>query len=70
MPKSPMQNPVQPPVNPTALTCSQLARALGLPEEKVQRLLDEYPPRLAGGTINLVHFAAWLNLRLKDQDGD
>lgn len=65
--------PVQPPpssANPASLTPAQLARALGLPEDKVRRFVADGAPTAADGTINLVHFAAWLNRRLKERDGD
>lgn len=66
------QQPIagQPAANPAALTTAQLARALGLAEEKVQRFVADGAPTAADGTINLVHFAAWLNRRLKERDGD
>ena len=51
-------------VNPAALTAEQLARAIGMPVETVRRHVDEGAPAGADGTINLVHYAAWLNRRL------
>ena len=55
--------------NPAALTAAQLARALGIAEERVHRLVADGAPTVANGTIHLVHFAAWLNRRLKDREG-
>ena len=65
-------------VNPAALTTEQLARAIGLPVETVHRHVAEGAPVGADGTINLIHYAAWLNRRLAstssaqgtDSDGD
>ena len=57
-------------VNPSALTVEQLARALGLSAETVSRHVEDGAPTGADGTINLVHYAAWLNRRLKERDGD
>ena len=51
-------------VNPAALTVEQLARAIGLPVETVHRHVAEGAPAGADGTINLIHYAAWLNKRL------
>jgi len=51
-------------VNPAALTPEHLARMLGVPEEKVREHLAAGAPVAADGTINLVHYAAWLNKRL------
>ena len=49
------------PVNPAAMTPAELAGALGLPEATVRRHLDEGAPQHANGSLNLVHYAAWLN---------
>ena len=63
--------PIAPaPANPAALTVAQLARLLGLAERKVHEHLAAGAPAGAEGTINLVHYTAWLNRRLKDRDGD
>lgn len=71
MPAKPMQNPVhsrqegrtraEDPVNPAALSPAELARALGLPEATICRHLAEGAPQHANGSLNLVHYAAWLN---------
>jgi hypothetical protein len=55
-------------VDPQALTVEQLARLLGLPVEKVRRHIEAGAPTAAGGTVSLVHYAAWLNKG--DADGD
>lgn len=49
------------PVNPAAMTPAELARALGLPEATIRRHLQQGAPRNAEGSVNLVHYAAWLN---------
>lgn len=56
--------------NPAALTVEQLAKLLNMPVDRVQRHVDAGAPVAADGTLNLVHYAAWLNLRLKENDGD
>jgi len=58
------------PANPAALTVTQVARMLAIPEEKVREHLAAGAPQDPGGQINLVHYAAWLNRRLKEMDGD
>jgi hypothetical protein len=39
----------------------QLARMLGLPMDHLCRHVAEGAPTNANGSINLVHYAAWLN---------
>ena len=56
--------------NPAALTVAQLARLLGVAEPQVRDHVADGAPIAEGGTINLVHYAAWLNRRLKERDGD
>ena len=53
-------------VNPSALSVADVARLLGLPVEAVEKDIAEGAPRAADGTINLVHYAAWLNGKLAD----
>ena len=57
-------------VNPAALSMAQVAQMLGVPPRKVQRHVDAGAPRGPGGTVNLVHYAAWLNRELVRTDGD
>lgn len=57
-------------LDPAALTVAQLARLLGVAEPKVREHLADGAPVGADGRINLVHYAAWLNRRLKERDGD
>jgi len=56
--------------DPAALTVVQLARLLGLAESKVRRHIAAGAPTAADGSVNLVHYTAWLNRRLKEHDGD
>lgn len=59
--------------NPAALTVEQLAHALGLPVETIRRHVENGAPMAADGTINLIHYAGWLNNRLRELeagDGD
>jgi hypothetical protein len=58
------------PANPAALTVEQLAKMLAVPVEKVRDHVAAGAPTGPDGTINLVHYAAWLNKRLKELDGD
>jgi len=56
-----------------ALTVEQLARMLGMPVGKVRDHVAAGAPTGPGGTINLVHYAAWLNRELgalAENDGD
>jgi len=57
-------------MNPAALTAAQAARLLGVAEEAVRDHVAAGLPVGPGETINLVHYAAWLNRRLKERDGD
>ncbi|MBM4020140.1 MAG: helix-turn-helix domain-containing protein [Planctomycetes bacterium] len=51
-------------LKPAALTVADVARLLGVPVEVVQKHLAEGAPHAADGSMNLVHYAAWLNKRL------
>lgn len=57
-------------LDPAALTVAQLARLLGVSEQKVRKHVADGAPIGAAGTINLVHYTAWLIRRLKERDGD
>lgn len=50
--------------NPAALSAEQLARLLGVPVETIRRHVQDGAPTGHDGTLNLVHYAAWLNRRL------
>ena len=62
--------PTNGPVDPTALTVEQLARMLAVPAEKVRDHVAGGAPVAVDGTVNLVHYAAWLNRELAKSDGD
>jgi len=55
-------------VNPGALTVADVARILGVSVEAVEKDIREGAPAAADGTVNLVHYAAWLNGKLADGD--
>ena len=57
-------------VDPAVLTVEQLARMLAVPAGKVRDHVAAGAPVAADGTINLVHYAAWLNRELGRRDGD
>ena len=57
-------------VNPAALAVEDAARALGLPVDAIRQDIAQGAPTNADGSVNLVHYAAWLNMRLKENDGD
>ncbi len=62
--------PADAPANQAALTVEQLAKMLAVQEEKIREHVAAGAPTGPDGTINLVHYAAWLNRRLKELDGD
>ena len=53
-------------VNPAALAVEDAARALGLPADAIRQDIAQGAPTNADGSVNLVHYAAWLNMRLKE----
>ena len=57
-------------INPAALAVEDVARALGLAVDAVRQDIAQGAPTNADGSVNLVHYAAWLNMRLKENDGD
>ena len=53
---------------PAALAVADVARLLGVAEDVVQKHVAAGAPAAADGSVNLVHYAAWL---IKDvADGD
>ena len=50
-------------LNPAAMTPEQVAETLGVPGEWVEKDLEAGAPTNADGTVNLVHYAAWLNVQ-------
>ena len=57
-------------MDPAALTVELLAKMLQIPAEKVREHIAAGAPVAPDGRLNLVHYAAWLNRRLKELDGD
>lgn len=63
------ENPAEPPevagvrnvLNPASIDPDALARMLGLSAALVRRHMDEGAPVNPDGTVNVVHYAAWLN---------
>ena len=55
-------------VNPAALAAPDVARLLGVPAAVVEQDLAEGAPRAADGSMNLVHYAAWLLKGMADGD--
>ena len=56
-------------LNPMALTADEAAKTLGVPHEWVEEDLEAGAPANPDGTINLVQYAAWLNLKLREDGG-
>lgn len=50
--------------NPLALTPAELAEFLNVPQATINRHIEDGAPTSADGTINLVHYAAWLNVAI------
>jgi predicted transcriptional regulator len=55
------------------MSVAELARALGVPEATIRHHLEQGAPRQAGKSggdrLNLVHYAAWLNMDPTENDG-
>jgi len=49
-----------PRLNPAALTVEMVAKMLGIQVQIIQKHIAEGAPVAADGTINLVHYGAWL----------
>lgn len=49
-------------MDPTALSVEQVARLLGVNIDVIRRHITEGLPTGRGGTVNLISYAAWLNL--------
>jgi hypothetical protein len=43
---------------------------LAVPEESIRRHVAAGAPAATDGSVNLVHYAAWLNKELARDDGD
>ncbi len=58
--------PVKHSINPAALSDETAAKMLGLQVEIVQKHIAQGAPVSADGTINLIHYASWLNSRINN----
>jgi len=56
--------------DPSWLSIPVAAKLLGLEEETLRRHVDQGLPLNPDGTLNLVHYAAWLNGTDGTTDGD
>ena len=54
-----------PRLNPAALTVEIAAKMLGIQVQIIQKHISEGAPVAVDGTINLVHYGAWLNSRIQ-----
>ena len=54
----------KPGLNPAALRIEDAAKALGISEDMLRADLAAGAPTNANGTVNLMHYAAWLNRHL------
>jgi hypothetical protein len=53
---------------PAALAVADVARLLGVAEDVVQKHVAAGAPAAADGSVNLVHYAAWLIKDVADDD--
>jgi len=53
-------------LSPAAIAPDALARMLGLHMDVVRGHIDEGAPVNRDGTMNLIHYAAWLNATMKE----
>ena len=58
----------KPGLNPAALQIEDAAKALGISEDMLRSDLDAGAPTNPDGTVNLVHYAAWLNREMNRTD--
>jgi hypothetical protein len=56
-------------LNPAALTLKKAAQALGISEESLAADLAAGAPANPDGSINLVHYAAWINRQMGSSHG-
>ena len=55
-------------LDPTALTVEEAAKMLGLPRERLEEDIGAGALTNADGTVNLLHYAAWLNMMAREDD--
>ena len=56
-------------LNPAALRLEDAVRMLGISADMLRADLAAGAPTNADGTVNLVHYAAWLNREVGKTDG-
>jgi len=56
-------------IDPQALTPADAARVLGISVDMLRVDVGAGAPTNADGSINLVHYAAWLNREMRSADG-
>jgi len=56
-------------IDPKALTPENAARVLGISADMLRADISAGAPTNADGSINLVHYAAWLNREMRSADG-
>ena len=56
-------------LNPAALKVEEAAKTLGIRREWLEADVAAGAPTNDDGTINLVHYAAWLNHQAREDDG-
>ena len=62
----PARNAGQPELDPSSLSVQDAARLLNVNARDLQADIEAGAPTNANGSINLVHYAAWLNLQLQE----
>ena len=58
----------KPGLNPAALRIDDAAKALGISEDMLRADIASGAPANADGTVNLMHYAAWLNSQTAKED--
>lgn len=56
-------------LNPASIAPDALARMLGLHADAVRRHIEQGAPISRDGTMNLIHYAAWLNAEAQESSG-
>ena len=53
-------------LNPAALSTKDAAKALSMSEDMLKKDIAAGAPTNADGTVNIIHYAAWLNKVAKE----
>ena len=61
------EEPANVKLHAAALTLKDAAKALGISVDMLQKDIDAGAPTNADGTINIIHYAAWLNRVAKEE---